>query len=197
LYCTHPSTRINQSMNVPLNVDWIGSEIQCVVCQLLAFPLVFAFPRSLALAMQIFVKTLTGKTITLDVEPTDTIECVYQKICDKSGFVRVLLCRVSSCSASSSSSSSTAARESQPTDTIDWRLMQHPTRPTALYHPRSRDVAASNACRLCRRPREHHPLRSAATTMTAVHSLILSLYRPSLSPQERGTRPCRSSSWYQ
>ena len=29
------------------------------------------------LSMQIFVKTLTGKTITLDVEPSDTIEvCV-------------------------------------------------------------------------------------------------------------------------
>jgi ubiquitin len=30
--------------------------------------------------MQIFVKTLTGKTITLDVEGTDTIENVKQKI---------------------------------------------------------------------------------------------------------------------
>jgi len=34
-------------------------------------------------AMQIFVKTLTGKTITLDVEPSDTIENVKQKIQDK------------------------------------------------------------------------------------------------------------------
>ena len=31
------------------------------------------------MAMQIFVKTLTGKTITLDVEPSDTIENVKQK----------------------------------------------------------------------------------------------------------------------
>ena len=30
--------------------------------------------------MQIFVKTLTGKTITLDVEPSDTIENVKSKI---------------------------------------------------------------------------------------------------------------------
>jgi len=35
--------------------------------------------------MQIFVKTLTGKTITLDVEGTDTIENVKQKIQDKEG----------------------------------------------------------------------------------------------------------------
>jgi hypothetical protein len=33
--------------------------------------------------MQIFVKTLTGKTITLDVEPSDSIETVKGKIQDK------------------------------------------------------------------------------------------------------------------
>jgi ubiquitin C len=35
--------------------------------------------------MQIFVKTLTGKTITLDVESSDSIEAVKQKIQDKEG----------------------------------------------------------------------------------------------------------------
>jgi len=35
--------------------------------------------------MQIFVKTLTGKTITLDVESSDTIEAVKTKIQDKEG----------------------------------------------------------------------------------------------------------------
>ena len=35
--------------------------------------------------MQIFIKTLTGKTITLDVEPSDSIENVKQKVQDKEG----------------------------------------------------------------------------------------------------------------
>ena len=33
--------------------------------------------------MQIFIKTLTGKTITLEVEPEDSIDNIKQKIQDR------------------------------------------------------------------------------------------------------------------
>ena len=40
-----------------------------------------------ASAMQIFVKTQTGKTITIEVEPTDSIEALKQKIFEKEGIL--------------------------------------------------------------------------------------------------------------
>ena len=35
--------------------------------------------------MQLFVKTLTGKTVTLEVDPSNTVETVKQMIQDKEG----------------------------------------------------------------------------------------------------------------
>lgn len=37
------------------------------------------------MGFQMFVKTLTGKTITLDVESSDTIEMVKQKVQEREG----------------------------------------------------------------------------------------------------------------
>ena len=40
-------------------------------------------------SMQIFVKTLTGKTITLTVEPSDSIDAVKTKIQDREGNILI------------------------------------------------------------------------------------------------------------
>ena len=45
----------------------------------------FLLLYNIIMGYNIFVKTLTGKTITLDVEGQDTIESIKQKVQDKEG----------------------------------------------------------------------------------------------------------------
>ena len=62
-----------------------SKSVLTIVRALLLATLLSAVFVAPAFAMQIFVKTLTGKTITLEVEPSDSIENVKQKIQDKEG----------------------------------------------------------------------------------------------------------------
>ena len=54
-------------------------------CGVVSMLWVLIFCAADVAAMQIFVRTLTGKTITLDVEPTDSIQNIKARIRDKEG----------------------------------------------------------------------------------------------------------------
>ena len=62
----------------------MNKTIKALIAFLLAF-LMIATAAFSAVAMQIFVKTLDGKTITLEVEPNDSIDAIKAKIQEKEG----------------------------------------------------------------------------------------------------------------
>lgn len=53
--------------------------------KIITIGLLFLLSTTTVFSMQIFIRTLTGKNITLEVEPTDSIECIKEKIQDKEG----------------------------------------------------------------------------------------------------------------
>lgn len=56
-----------------------------IIVTLVLVAVIFLFSSISASAMQIFVKTLSGKTITLEVEPNDSIDAIKAKIQEKEG----------------------------------------------------------------------------------------------------------------
>jgi len=61
-----------------------NKSIKCITVIILAVCCMF-YTSITVNAMQIFVKTLTGKTITLEVEPNDSIDAIKAKIQEKEG----------------------------------------------------------------------------------------------------------------
>jgi ubiquitin len=73
----------NQSSTLWHGQPTPNSKLSSPAMKLWMISILWILSLAMAPAMQVFVKTLTGKTITLDVEPSDTIESVKAKIQDK------------------------------------------------------------------------------------------------------------------
>ncbi|MFL2685845.1 MAG: ubiquitin family protein [Amylibacter sp.] len=79
-------TTLTNSEHLKSSNQWIFHSIYFYSTFKLLLTLIFWFGISAPIyAMQIFVKTLTGKTITLETEPSDSIDIVKSKIEDKEG----------------------------------------------------------------------------------------------------------------
>ena len=79
-------TTLTNSEHLKSSNGWIFHSIYFYSTFKLLLTLIFWFGISAPIyAMQIFVKTLTGKTITLETEPSDSIDIVKSKIEDKEG----------------------------------------------------------------------------------------------------------------
>ena len=83
-----PESRLEKLKGVPDDIRVFKEELERdfppdVLTSSFDFSFLTLLPGSSG--MQIFIKTLTGKTITLEVEPSDTIKMVKRKIQDKEG----------------------------------------------------------------------------------------------------------------
>ncbi len=85
---TPEALEMSETPEVEVPHEGIVRVVEIVWCSLSydsSFYLLYPMLEKKMSGMQVFVKTLTGKTITLDVDSADTIAMVKQKIQDKEG----------------------------------------------------------------------------------------------------------------